>query len=92
MKTIGTFATFLNDHNIQGLEHSAKVLMAMYKTRRLKEIRSLKQARGGGSIALEVAILRGALAFGIEAGLMNTNPIKQIAITADRQAPPPGRR
>lgn len=76
MQTIRSFTAFLEERQIVELSHVTKSVIAFYKAHRLKEILSLKQARGGGSVALEVAILHRALAFAIEVGLLDTNPIK----------------
>lgn len=76
MQTIRSFTVFLEDREIDKLDEITKPVIEFYKAQRRKQILALKQARGGGSVALEVAILHRALAFAIETGLMNANPIK----------------
>jgi integrase len=76
MRTVEAFSVFLKDQGVESLDKITKSLIALYKAQRLKEILSLKQSRGGGSVALEVAILHRILAFAVDAGLIATNPIK----------------
>jgi integrase len=73
--TLKAFSAFLAERRIQNLDQITKFIIASYKEHRLKQILALKQSRGGGSVALEVAILHRILAFAIESGLLAVNPI-----------------
>jgi integrase len=75
MQTIRSFTTYLAEQEIEKLNQIGKPLIALFKAQRLKQILKLKQARGGGSVALDIAVLHRIFAFGIKTGLMSMNPI-----------------
>jgi len=76
MQTIRMFTLFLSERQVDDLAQITKPVIALYKAHRLKQILALKQSRGGGSVALEIAVLHRIFAFGIESELLATNPIK----------------
>ena len=73
-QTIKKFTAFLNDKNTL-LDAIQKPLIEMFKVDRLKAISKLKQSRGGGSIAVDIAVLHRMFAFAVSKQMMAQNPI-----------------
>ena len=73
-QTIRHFNTFLVDMNTP-LESIASVTIEKFKIDRYKKITALKQSRGGGSIALDVAVLHRIFNLAVTRKLMAQNPI-----------------
>jgi integrase len=69
------FEAFLGNPDIK-LSTINEALIEMYKVSRYKAIQKLKQARGGSSIALDIAILHGIFRFGVEKQLIARKPIE----------------
>ncbi len=73
-QVIGHFSAFLGDGNTL-LSTINKSTIEMFKVARQKAIEKLKQARGGSSIALDIAILHRVFKFAVEKELMVQKPI-----------------
>lgn len=73
-QTFRHFTTFLEDSNTP-LDSITPATIAKFKVARHKAIISLKQARGGTSIALDIAVLHRIFAFGVVQKMMAENPI-----------------
>jgi len=74
LQTIRHFSSFLADGNTL-LSTINKSTIEMFKVSRQKAIEKLKQARGGSSIALDIAILHRVFKFAVEKELMSQKPI-----------------
>jgi integrase len=74
LQTIRHFGAFLMDGNTL-LSMINKSTIEMFKVARQKAIAELKQARGGSSVALDIAILHRIFKFAVEKELMVQNPI-----------------
>jgi integrase len=73
-QVIRHFSAFLGDVNTL-LSTINKSTIEMFKVARQKSIQNLKQARGGSSIALDIAILHRVFKFAVEKELMAQKPI-----------------
>src|SRR6267143_3380612 len=74
LQVIRHFSAFLVDGNTLLITIN-KSTIEMFKVARQKAIEKLKQARGGSSIALDIAILHRVFKFAVEKELMVQNPI-----------------
>jgi integrase len=69
------FTKFLNSRSIVYLDAITPAIIDMYKTHRFEVVAKLKQARGGGGVALHVAALHRIFKYAVSKGLMASKPI-----------------
>lgn len=76
LRVIDRFTVYLNTRGLTILSEITPNLLLAFKSHRQCEILAHPNARGGGAVALESAILHRIFAFGIESGLLQKNPVK----------------
>jgi integrase len=75
-QTISAFSAFLAESGICRLEEITRSIIESFKAWRLERILMKKQARGGGGLDLDVAILHRIFSYGQENEMLLGNPVK----------------
>ncbi|MFY9528549.1 MAG: site-specific integrase [Candidatus Acidiferrales bacterium] len=75
-QTCKVFRTFLTGQQVQGLAQITRPLIETFKAWRIERLRESKNARGGKSLPLDVAILHRIFAYGVECEMIEKNPVK----------------
>ncbi len=68
--------TFLAERNVTLLADISRPLLEDFKAWRLDRICARKQSRGGGGLALDIAILHRVFAYAVEYEMLPRNPVK----------------
>jgi integrase len=75
-QTINGFSDFLEANRIVALPEITKPAVEMFKAWRMAQILKRKQSRGGGGLALDVAILHRIFSHAVECELLAKNPVR----------------
>jgi integrase len=75
-QTFSTFAQFLAESSVSVLAEITKPLIEKFKVWRMQQILKRKSSRGGGGLALDVAILHRVFAHAVECELAPKNPVR----------------
>ena len=75
-QTLKTFGLFLAEQGVQDLAHITRPVAERFKAWRMERLRGSRNAQGGKSLPLDIAILHRVFAHAIECEIVERNPVR----------------